>query len=128
MVEAAIVLPLVILSVMAMIYLLINIYSTVSLQSYTHILLREESGRKSETLEYDTENGQRRDKIRSRAETSNIDIIYNNGLMSDYVEGKKTSLYTVNMFIEKRPKVKTYGKSFVYREADIVRFKQIVAN
>lgn len=127
MVEAAIILPLVILSVMAMIYLLINIYSTVALQSHMHILLREESGLKSGMVKYEIVDGHKRDKIRKKAEASQIDISSHRQIPFEVLEAQKTSVYTTNMIIKKAPRKKTYGKSFVYNESDIVRFKRIVS-
>ena len=126
MVEAAVVMPLVILSVMAMIYLLINIYSTVSLQSHMHLLLREESGIKSNMTEHEIFDEYKRDKIRRKAESAKIRIISKRKGLSEYVEAQKDSVYITNMMINSAPKVRSYGKSFVYNESDIVRFKSIV--
>lgn len=127
MVEAAIVLPLVILSIMAMIYLLINIYSTVSLQSHMHLLLREESGARSGMVEYEIVDDYRRDKIRRKAESKKINIAEKGMLLSRHVEAQKDSVYTTNMLIKKAPEVRTYGRSFVLKESDIVRFGKIVS-
>ncbi len=126
MVDAAIVMPLVILAVMAMIYLLINIYSTVSLQSHMHLLLREESGLKSGMVEYEIQDDYKRDKIRRKAESARIDIREKRDVLSKYLEANKLSEYTANMLIKNSPEIKSYGRSFIYNESDIVRFKSIV--
>lgn len=52
MVEAALVFPIVILSVMALIYMLIFIYQQTQLRAQMHMALRAESGRASQTVEY----------------------------------------------------------------------------
>lgn len=127
MVEAAIVLPLVMLSVMAMIYLLINIYSTVSLQSHMHLLLREESGTKSGMVKYEIVDDYKRDKIRRKAESAKIGMNEKHSGLSKYVEAQRDSVYTTNMIINKSPKIRSYGRSFVYNESDIVRFKSVVS-
>lgn len=126
MIDAAIVLPLVILAVMAMIYLLINIYSTVSLQLHMHLLLREESGVKSGMVKYEITDDYKRDKIRSKAESARIDIKQKRNVLSKYVEANKYTEYTGNMLIKNPPKIKSYGRSYINNESDIVRFKEIV--
>ena len=127
MVEAAVVMPLVILSIMALIYLLLNIYSTVALQSHIHLLLREESGMKSTMVKYEIIDDYKRDKIRMKAEAANIGITEGGGLLASYVEAQKDSVYTTNMLIRKKIKVGSYGRSYVYNESDIVRYKEIVS-
>lgn len=127
MVEAAVVMPLAILTVMALVYLLINIYSTVALQSHIHLLLREEGGIKSGMVQYEIIDDYKRDKIRRKAESTNIRISDGGGPLSSYVEAEKDSVYTTNMLIKKKPKVHSYGKSFVYNESNIVRYKEIVS-
>lgn len=119
MVEAAIVLPLVILSVMALIYLLINIYSTVALQSHMHLLLREESSIKSGMSRYEITDGYKRDKIRRKAESTNIEL--DSSLTQ--VSAQKNVVYKTNMIIKKAPKVKNYGRSYINRESTIVRLR-----
>jgi hypothetical protein len=126
LVDAVIVIPLVILSVMAIIYLLLNIYSTVSLQSHMHILLREESGIKSGMVKYEIEDGYKRDSIRRKAELTQILLEHRNNILSDYVEAEKTSTYTTNMMISRKPTVRTYGRSYINNESKIVRFKEVV--
>lgn len=50
MVEAAVIFPLVIAGVMAVLYIVINLYLSVSLQSSLHLALRKESGELSRTV------------------------------------------------------------------------------
>lgn len=121
MVEAAIILPLVILSVMALIYLLINIYSTVALQSHMHLLIREESSVKSGTSRYEITDGYKRDKIRRKAESTNIDLVTS----LTQVSAQKEVVYKRNMIIKKSPKVGSYGRSYINRESEIARLSKI---
>lgn len=50
MVEAAMIFPLVIAGVMAVLYIVINMYSSLSLQTSLHMALRRESGELSQTV------------------------------------------------------------------------------
>ena len=128
MVDAAILMPLVLLSVMAMIYLLINIYSSVSLQSHMHILLREESGVKSNMVKYEIIDAYKRDRIRAQAESCNIEVTEKSHLLDKYVEANMNVYYTTNSLMNRKPKVNTYGRSYIFRESDIVRFRDIVSS
>lgn len=121
MVEAAIILPLVILSVMALIYLLINIYSTVALQSHMHLLVREESNVKSGMTKCEIADGYKRDRIRKKAESMNIKL----ETKANKVWANKNVVYKANMIIKKAPKVGHYGRSYIYNESDIVRLSKI---
>lgn len=55
MVEAALIFPLMILSVMALIYMLLYFYQLTEIRTEMHIALRAESGRISETVFYEKE-------------------------------------------------------------------------
>ena len=126
MVDAAIVMPLVLLAVMAMIYLLINIYSTVSLQAHMHLLLREKSGIKSDMIRCEINDSYQRDKIRKKAEAAKIEIHEKKGLLVRYVEASRDSVYVTNSLIEDPPDKISYGRSYIFKEPDIIRYKEII--
>ena len=56
-VEAAVIMPLVILAVMSLFYILINLYETVELKSRLHLNICAEAGLRSETFELSPADG-----------------------------------------------------------------------
>lgn len=107
-VEASMIFPLVIAGVMAVLYIVIGMYSSLSLQSSVHLALRNESGRLSETVYRDEEG------TSFKLEKSRL------GLRAIVAAEEIRSYQTSQLFTKKITRLES-GRSYVIDEAELVR-------
>lgn len=115
MVESAILYPLIFASIMAMIYLLVNLYSAASLQAYLHNELRDKAYQ--EVMESEIIDRVGIDKYRAKAERKDININRN----VSYLSAKKSVSYRGNGIIKKSASREEYGRSYIIDEAKYYR-------
>ncbi|MBR0596367.1 TadE family protein [Sinanaerobacter chloroacetimidivorans] len=108
LVEASMIFPLVIAGVMAVLYIVIGLYSALSLQSNLHIALRQEAGKRSETVCRENEVNV------YDMEESKI------GLRTIISMEEKRNYRTSSLFNNKVSRTEK-GQSYVIDEADLVR-------
>ncbi|MDD3168878.1 MAG: hypothetical protein PHC91_05360 [Eubacteriales bacterium] len=111
MVEAAMIFPLVIAGVMAVIYIVIGLYSSLSLQCSLHLALRKECGVLSQTV---IRNEEVRE-FQSKKEWSGIRPVLK---MAEEREYRINTLFQV--CVSRREE----GRSYIINEAEMVRLLQ----
>jgi hypothetical protein len=122
MVEAAIVFPLVIASVMAVIYLLINLYSFTALRSALHVALRAEAGADTGLTEASIVDGRVYDRYRLAAERRGISFERERkNLINPYVSAEEFKTYTGNGMIEGGVTREHYGRWYILDEVSVIR-------
>lgn len=108
MVEAAMIFPLVVAGVAAVLYIVIGMYLSLSLQSSLHLELRNECGKRSETV-------YRLDEIKEfNAETDR------NGIRP-IVRMEEEREYRINILFKDRTTKKEEGRSYLIDEPEMIR-------
>jgi hypothetical protein len=122
MVESAIVLPVVILSVMAVLYLLINQYTSVCLSSHVHMLLRQEAVEEGNLTEVRIDDAYVRDRYRREAESASIHATRGRRFTAEYLEAEKEKKYFGGRLADSGGYSSYYyGRSYIIDEAKIAR-------
>jgi hypothetical protein len=122
MVEAAVVFPLVIASVMAIIYLMINLYSFTALRASLHVALRAEADAKSGLTEVVIADGRMYDRYRLAAERRGISAEHHRkGLINPYVAAEESKSYRGNAMIAGGVTRTHYGRFYVLDEVGVLR-------
>ena len=122
MVEAAIVFPLVIASVMAVVYLMINLYSFTALRSALHVALRAEADAETGLTEVVITDGRVYDRYRLAAERRGISVENRRkGLTGPYVAAEESKSYRGNAMIAEGVTRTHFGRFYVLDEVGIVR-------
>ncbi|HYE69565.1 MAG TPA: TadE family protein [Anaerovoracaceae bacterium] len=108
MVEAAMIFPLVIACVIAVIYIIINLYQALTLQTSLHLALRKESGEFSQTV-------YRQEEIKEyQWEKDRVGI-------RPVIRMEEAGEYRINTFFKSRIKRIEKGRSYVIDEAELIR-------
>lgn len=108
MVEAAMIFPLVIAAVVAVLYIVINLYQSLSLQSSLHLALRKECGERSRTV-------YRLDEIKEYpAKTDQIGI-------RPVIKIEQEREYRINTFFKDSIMRKEDGRSYLVDEQELIR-------
>jgi hypothetical protein len=122
MVEAALVFPLVIASVMAVVYLMINLYSFTALRSSLHVTLRAEADAETGLTETVIADGRVYDRYRLAAERRGIRPEHHRkGLINPYVAAEESKSYKGNAMIRDGVTRTHYGRFYVLDEVSVVR-------
>jgi hypothetical protein len=122
MVEAAVVFPLVIAAVMAVIYLMINLYSFTALRASLHVALRAEADAETGLCEAVIADGRVYDRYRLAAERRGISPTHHRkGLLNPYVAAEADKSYGGNAMIRGSVTRKHFGRCYVLDEVGIVR-------
>jgi hypothetical protein len=122
MVEAAVVFPLVIASLMAVIYLMINLYSFTALRSSLHIAVRAEADTETGLTEAAVADGRVYDRYRLAAERRGISPeLRRKGLINPYVAAEENKSYTGNAMIRSGVTRTHFGRFYVLDEVGVVR-------
>ncbi len=108
LVEAAMIFPLVIAGVMAVIYIVINMYSSLSLQTSLHMALRRESGELSQTV-YRQEAGK---NFPMQKDWSGIRPV---------IRMEQKSEYGIDILFHDRVMRQEEGRVYVIDEAELIR-------
>lgn len=112
MVEASMIFPLVIAAVMAVIYIVIGLYSSLSLQTSLHLALRRECGESSKTV-------YRLDDIKEfQSDKDSVD------LRTVLVMDEEREYQIKGIFANKITRKET-GRSYVIDDTEIVRLRSI---
>ena len=126
MVESAIILPLVILTMISVVYLFINIYSQASLQANMHILLRHEVATANDLTSVAISDAYERDKYRQVAENKAIDIVEKKRFVNSYLEASTSMEYLGGGLTRGSVyKMKYYGRFYKIDEAKGVRIRDL---
>jgi hypothetical protein len=128
MVEAAIVFPLVIASVMALIYIMINLYCFTAVQSALHIELRGESGRNTGLTEIELTDGYARDRYRAAAERRSFSIDERKKVIRPYIEAESTDTYEGNAMSGPGVERTVYGRYYLIDEGKLIRNLSMVSD
>jgi hypothetical protein len=128
MVEAAIVFPLTIAAVMAVIYLMINLYSQTALQSSLHVELRGEAGDRTGLTERSLTDGSTRDKYRAAAESRSTEVKENGKIIHPYIYAEDEKYYRGNAMVAQGVTRGTYGRYYLVNEAEFIRNLAMVKN
>jgi hypothetical protein len=108
MVEAAIIFPLVIAAVAAVIYIVTGLYESLSLQSSLHLALRKECGALSETVY--------RQETTENFQPERIRIGLRNA-----VRMEEEREYQINILFKDRITRKEQGRSYLINEPELIR-------
>jgi hypothetical protein len=108
MVEAAMIFPLVIAGVIAVLYIVIGMYQSLSLQSSLHLALRKECGERTQTV-------YRMEEMQDfKAETGR------NGIRP-VVKMKAGREYRIHIIFQDRITRKEEGRSYLINETELIR-------
>jgi hypothetical protein len=108
MVEAAMIFPLVIAGVIAVLYIVIGMYQSLSLQSSLHLALRKECGERTQTV-------YRMEEMQDfKAETGR------NGIRP-VVKMKAEREYQIHIILQNRITRKEEGRSYLINETELIR-------
>ncbi|MDR1271549.1 MAG: hypothetical protein LBK04_00910 [Clostridiales Family XIII bacterium] len=122
MVESAIILPIVILAVMAVLYLHINLYTSVCLSSHIHLLLRQEVAEEDDLIDVRIDDAYVRDRYRREAEGASITVLQGRRFAAKYLEAEKEKKYFGGMLANPSGYSSYYyGRSYIIDEAGIAR-------
>jgi hypothetical protein len=121
MVEAAIVLPLVLASVMAVVYLMLNLYSFTALRSSLHVSLRAEANAETDLTEARVVDGRVYDRYRIAAERRGISFARDRKGLAPYAEAEEFKRYAGNGMISGDVRKRHFGRYYILDEADAVR-------
>ncbi|MDR2770492.1 MAG: hypothetical protein LBB57_00480 [Clostridiales Family XIII bacterium] len=121
LVEAAIVFPLVIASVMAVIYLMINLYSFTALRASLHVALRAEADAETGLTEALLADGRVYDRYRLAAERRGIFAERRRKGLNSYVSAEESKQYRGNAMITEGVTRKHFGRVYILDEVSVVR-------
>ncbi|MDR2296448.1 MAG: hypothetical protein LBD95_06570 [Clostridiales Family XIII bacterium] len=122
MVEAAIVFPLVIAAVMAIIYLMINLYGFTALRSSLHVMLRAEADTETGLTQVTIADGRVYDRYRLAAERRGISAEHGRkDLINPYVAATEIKSYKGNAMIADGVTRTHFGRFYVLDEVGILR-------
>lgn len=111
MVEAALIFPLVIAGVMAVLYIAISLYLSLSLQASLHLTLRRECGEISQTV-YRLEAAKTAESFQSERDRAGIRPL---------VRMETEKEYRINTLFKDRITRKEEGRSYIVDEAELAR-------
>jgi hypothetical protein len=122
MVEAAVVFPLTIAAVMAVVYLMINLYSFTALRSALHVALRAEVNAETNLTEASIADGRVYDRYRLAAERRGISFTRDRkSLLTPYAAAEEFKSYTGNGMIEGGVTRRHFGRYYILDEVDAIR-------
>ena len=126
MVEAAIFFPIAVFCAMAVLALLLNIYSQTSAQAHLHIRLRAEAASYGDRTQVWLVDAYVRDRYRREAESMSFVFSENGNVFRKYLEASRTVTYYGGRFTSP-PGYETeyYARSYIIDEAGTIRIKDI---
>ena len=121
MVEAAIVFPLTIAAIMAMIYMMINIYCLTALKSHIHVTLRAEAGERTALTESLIEDGRGRDRYRRAMESRRLSVESRENILRPYISAEREIVYKANSIVNGTARRKSAGRVYLIDEVKNLR-------
>jgi hypothetical protein len=107
---------------MAMLYLLINIYSQTCLSAHMHMFLRQEAAADGDLISVSIADAYVRDRYRREAESVSMDVNEGKRFASRYLEAERTKKYFAGVLGRAEGYSRTYyGRSYIIDEAKIAR-------
>ncbi|MDR3304660.1 MAG: hypothetical protein LBS85_01310 [Clostridiales Family XIII bacterium] len=127
MVEAAIFFPIAILAAMAVLYLLINVYSQTALQAHMHLFVRAEAASEGERVSVRLEESSPMDRYRAEAESVSIETNEGRRFTARYIEAERSKRYFGGRLANPLGyEMEYYGRCYVIDEAALVRLRELV--
>ncbi|MDR1246929.1 MAG: hypothetical protein LBK57_07870 [Clostridiales Family XIII bacterium] len=127
MVEAAVVFPLTIAAVMAVVYLMINLYSFTALRSALHIALRADVNAETKLTETGIVDGRVYDRYRIAAERRGISFTHDRqNVLTPYAAAEEFKSYTGNAMIKGDVTRRHFGRYYILDEVSAVRNHSLV--
>ena len=127
MVEAAIYFPIAVFCAMAVMALLLNIYSQTATQAHLHVRLRAEAAAVGDRTQARLTDAYARDRYRSEAESVSFAISDGGAGLRKWKEASRALRYYGGRFTNPRGyETGYYGRSYVVDEARIARIKDAV--
>ena len=128
MVEAAIFFPIAVFCVMAVMALMLNIYSQAATQAHLHVRLRAEAAAYGDRTQARLTNAYERDRYRKEAESVSFAVSDSGGFVRRYLEASRTKTYYGGRFTNPQGyETGYYARSYIIDEAFAVRFKATAA-
>lgn len=128
MVEAAIFFPIAVFCAMAVLALLLNIYSQTATQAHLHVRLRAEAAAYGDRTQVLLADAYPRDRYRKEAESVSFAISETGNLLSKSLEASRAKLYYGGRFTDPRGyETEYHARSYIIDEAAIVRLKDAFA-
>ncbi|MDR3294807.1 MAG: hypothetical protein LBT26_03110 [Clostridiales Family XIII bacterium] len=121
MVEAAIIFPLMIAAVMAVIYLMVNLYSLTALQASLHTTLRAQAGAHTGLTENTYADGRVRDRYRQAAERRGPQTEEHKAVLSPYLSVETSKTYSANALAARAVQRRSFGRYYVLDEVKSVQ-------
>jgi hypothetical protein len=127
MVESAIFFPIAVLAAMAVLYLMINMYSQASLQAHLHVTVRREAAEEKENARVEILDAYARDRYRREAETVYFDTGKATRFCTEYIEASCEKRYFGGRLTDPNGfEMAYYGRSYAIDEAFRVRMGQVL--
>jgi hypothetical protein len=126
MVEAAIFFPIAVFCAMAVLALLLNIYSQTSTQAHLHIRLRAEAAAYGDRAQVRLEDAYIRDRYRREAESVSFAYSETENAFKKSLEASRGITYYGGRFTNPLGyETEYYARSYIIDEAGIVRLKDV---
>ena len=127
MVEAAIFFPIAVFCAMAVMALLLNIYSQTSTQAHLHVRLRAEAAAVGDRTQVRLTDAYERDRYRKEAESVSFAITEGGGIAGRWLEASRTKTYYGGMFTNPAGyETEYYARSYIVNESVTARAVDIV--
>jgi len=124
MVEAAIYFPIAVFCAMAVMALLLNIYSQTATQAHLHVYLRTEAAAKGDRTQARLTDAYARDRYRSEAESVSFAVVETEGALHKSLEASRMKTYYGGRFTNPFGyETEYYARSYILDEAMAVRLK-----
>ena len=118
MVEAAIFFPIAVFCAMAVMALLLNIYSQASTQAHLHIRLRAEASEAGDRTQVRLTDAYERDRYRKEAESVSFAIVEAGGPVTRRIEASRSMTYYGGRFTNPLGyETEYYARSYIVNEA-----------
>ena len=124
MVEAAIFFPIAVFAAMAVMALLLNIYSQAATQAHLHVYLRAEASARGDRTQARLTDAYERDRYRRAAESISFSAAETGGPLLKSLEASRSKTYYGGRFTDPLGyEAEYYARSYILDEAFMVRVK-----
>ncbi len=124
MVEAAIFFPISIFCLMAVMALMLNLYSQTATQAHLHVYLRAEAAADGDRAQVKLTDAYARDRYRRDAESISFEVRRTGDLLQKSLEASRTLSYFGGRFTNPRGyETEYYARAYIVDEAAMVRLK-----
>ena len=127
LVEAAIFFPIAVFCIMAVLALLLSIYSQTSAQAHLHIRLRAEAAAYGDRTQVRLEDAYTRDRYRRESESLSFAFSETGNVLRKYLEASREVTYYGGRFLNPLGyETEYYARSYIIDEAGTVRIKDLL--